>query len=80
MIHDTFGTTVATFSNDYDDIEAIHDTPLEKENMTLYEGSQSNLLSVVFLLLNLKVMNGLPNIIMSRYLRFVIYVIIVYKR
>ena len=43
LIHDTFGTGggVATDDDDEeDDIEAIHDIPLlEKENMTLYEGS-----------------------------------------
>lgn len=87
LIHDTFGSGSGAISNDYDDdndeddIEAIHDIPLlEKANMTLYEGSQSTLLFVVLLLVNLKVMNGLSNITMSRMLRFVIYIIIVYKR
>ena len=86
LINDTFGTSffvVANDDDDYDedDIEIIHDIPLlEKENMTLYEGSQSNLLSFVLLLVSLKVMNSLPNITMSCILRFVIYIIIVYKR
>ena len=44
FIHETFGTgaTNATNDDDYDedDIEVIHDIPLlEKERMTLYEGS-----------------------------------------
>ena len=82
LIHDTFGTG-ATDDDDYDEDEneAIHDIPLlEKENKALYEGSHSTLLSVIILLVNLKVMNGLSNITMSHMLRFVIYVIIVYKR
>ena len=87
LIHDTFGTGVvamaATNDDDYDedDIEAIHDVPLlEKENITLYKGSQSTLLAIVLLLVNSKVMNGLSNITMSCMLRFMIYIIIVYKR
>ena len=83
LIHDTFGTGVIDDHDSYDDndIESIHDIPLlEKENMTLHEGSQSNLLFVVLLLVSLKLMNGLSNITMSHMLRFVIYVIIVYKR
>ena len=83
LIHDTFGTGVVATTDDDDehDIDAIHDTPLlEKENMILYKGSQSILLSIVFLLVNLKVMNGLSNITRSRILRFVRYVIIIYKR
>lgn len=86
LIHDTFGTSVVVVvddNHDYDedDIEAIHDISLlEKENMTFYKGSQSTLLFVVLLLVNLKVMNSLNNIIMSHVLRFIIYISIVYKR
>jgi hypothetical protein len=90
LIHDTFGAGVVFFvvvvdddDDDYDenDIEVVHDIPLLlKENMTLYEGSQSTLLSIVLLLVNFKVMNGLSNITMSHMLRFVICVILVYKR
>ena len=86
LIIDTFGTGATSAANDdddydEDDIDTVHDIPLlEKVNMTLYEGSQSTLLSALLLLVNLKVMNGLSNIEMSCMLRFVIYVIIVYKR
>ena len=88
LIHDIFGIGVATTDNDdddddnydEDDIEFVHDIPLhEKANMTIYKGSQSNLLSIVLLLVNLKVMNGSSNIIMLCMLRFFIYIIIVYK-
>jgi hypothetical protein len=86
LIHDTFVIGVATIfvdddSYDEDDIEAIHDIPLlEKTNMVLYKGSQSTLLSIVLLLVNLKVMNGLFNIKIPCMIRFVIYFIIFYKR
>ena len=60
LIHDTYGTSAVAPTNDGDDdddvdhIEAIHDIPLlENENMTLYEESQSTLLFVVLLLVNL---------------------------
>ena len=87
LIHDTFGTSVVATNDDdvdddvEDDIEAINDIPLlEKVTIPLYEGSQSTLLSIVLVLVNLKVMNGLSNITMSCMLRFFIYAIIVYKR
>ena len=87
LIHDTFGTSATATDDDdvdddvEDDIEAIHDIPLlEKAATPLYEGYQSTLLFVVLLLVNLKVMNGLSNITMSRMLRIFIYIIIVYKR
>ena len=48
---------------DDDDIDADLDVPiLEKAHKTLYKGSKTNLLSIVLLLVNLKVMNGLSNI------------------
>ena len=87
LIHDTFGIGVAAADDDdldddvEDDIEAIHDIPLpERATKLLYKGSQSTLLSIVLLLVNLKVMNGLSNIKMSCMLRLVIYAIILYKR
>ena len=74
-------TTDVDDDYDEDGIKSIHGIPLlEKENPTLYEGSQSTLLFVVLLLVNLKVMNGLSNITMSCMLRFIIYIIIDYKR
>ena len=79
LIHDTFGTGT-TDDYDQDDVDVIHDIPLlDKAATTLYEGSQTTLISVVLLFLNLKVMNGLSTITMSHMLRYVIYVIIVIK-
>ena len=78
LIYDTFGSGVAVVDDDNvddddeeeDDIELIHDIPLlEKENTSLYKGSQSTLLFVLLFLVNLKVMNGLSNITMSHMLR-----------
>ena len=85
LTNETFGTNVgfATKDDDYDedDIEFIHDIPLlEKENMVLYKGSQSTLIFFVLLFVNLKVMNGISKITISHMLRFVIYIIIVYKK
>ena len=75
MIHDTFFPSVS----DHDDDDSL-DVPLvEKVYMPLFRDSQTTLLSVVLLLLNLKVMNGLSNITMSRMLSYVIYVFIVNK-
>ena len=45
--------------NENDDIDGVHDLPLlEKEYKPLYEGSNTTLLVVTLLILNLKVMNG----------------------
>ena len=50
LIHDTFSTSADDDDNE-DEIEVIHYIPLlEKENTSLYEGFQSTLLFVVFLL------------------------------
>ena len=46
-----------------DDFDDVHDIPLlEKAYEPLYEGSKTNLLSAILLIMNLKVMNGLSNI------------------
>ena len=85
LIHDTFGIGVVVDDDDddydEDDIEVVHDISLlEKENMNLYKGSQSTLLSIALLLVNLKFINGLSNITISSMLRFFIYIIIVFKK
>ena len=55
--------------NDFDD---VHDIPLlDKAYEPLYEGSKTNLLSAILLIMNLKVMNGLSNISITRMLRYV---------
>jgi hypothetical protein len=75
LIHDTFSPSVS----DHDDDDSLDVPLLEKAYEPLYKDSQTTLLSAVLLLLNLKVMNGLSNITMSRMLRYVIYVFIVNK-
>ena len=64
-----------TRESDNDDEDGLDITLLEKEHEPLYEGSQTTLLSAIVLLVNLKVMNGISNVAMSRMLRYVIFVI-----
>ena len=46
-----------------DDFDDVHDIPLiEKAYEPLYEGSNTNILSIILLIINLKVMNGLSDI------------------
>ena len=60
--------------DDDDDDDAELDVPLlEKTHQSLYEGSKATLLAVVLLLVNLKVMNGLSNVAMTRVLRYAIF-------
>ena len=68
LIHDTFSPIVSN----HDDDDSLDVPLLEKAYEPLYKDSQTTLLSVVLLLLNLKVMSGLSNITMSRMLRYVI--------
>ena len=62
LIHDSFNVTMDG-DNDHeniDDFDDVHDLPLlEKACEPLYEGSNTNLLSAILLIMNLKVMNGL---------------------
>ena len=76
LIHDSFNVRMDDDNgNDYeniDDFDDVHDIPLlEKEYKPLYEGSKTNLLSAIFLIMNLKVMNGVPNISITWMLRYV---------
>ena len=56
-----------------DDFDDVHDIPLlDKAYEPLYEGSKTNLLSAILLIMNLKVMNGISNIsiiLMPRYVK-----------
>jgi hypothetical protein len=45
----------------------------EKETQPLYEGSKISLLSAIFLLVNLNVMNDFSNTCVSQLLRYVIH-------
>ena len=57
-----------------DDFDDVHDLPLlEKTYKPLYEGSNTNLLFVIMLIMNLNVMNGLSNRSVTQMLRYVIY-------
>ena len=78
LIHDSFNVRMDDDDvdnendNDFDD---VHDIPLlDKAYEPLYEGSNTNLLSTILLIMNLKVMNGLSNIAITRMLRYLIIV------
>ena len=76
LIHDSFNVRMDddddNDNENIDDFDDVHDIPLlYKGNEPLYEGSKTNLLSFVLLLLNLKVMNGLSNISITWMLRYV---------
>ena len=63
LIHDSFNVRMD---------DDVHDIPLlDKAYEPLYEGSKTNLLPTVLLIMNLKVMNGLSNIAITRMLRYV---------
>ena len=74
LIHDSFNVIMDDDDDDdhenIDDFDDVHDIPLlEKAYKPLYEGSKTNLLSAILLIMNLKVMNGLSNISITRRLR-----------
>ena len=55
-----------------DDFDDAHDIPLlEKEYKPLYEGSNTNILSPILLIMNLKVINGVSKISVTWMLRYV---------
>ena len=79
LIHDSFNVRMddddVDNEND-DDFDDVHDIPLlDKAYEPLYEGSKTNILSVVSLIMNLKVMNGISNKSVTWMLRYVIYFI-----
>ena len=75
LIHDSFNVKMDDndVDNENDDeFDDVHDIPLlDKAYEPLYEGFKTNLLSVVLLIMNLKVMNGLSNIAITWMLRYV---------
>ena len=75
LIHDSFNIIMDDYDVDNkndDDFDDVHDIPLlDKAYEPLYEGSKTNLLSIVLLIMNLKVMNGLSNIAITQMLRYV---------
>ena len=79
LIHDSFNVRM-DYDDDgddhenIDDFDDVHDLPLlEKAYKPLYEGSNTNLLSAILLIMNLQVMNGLSNISITWMLRYVKY-------
>ena len=78
LIHDSFNVRMDDDDDDDDDNENddefddVHNIPLlDKAYEPIYEGSKTNLLSDVLLIMNFKVMNGLSNIAITRMLRYV---------
>ena len=66
LLQDTFSPL------DEDKLHDFHDVLLLKKSQEpLYEGSTTNILSVILLLVNLKVFNGLSNISFTQLLRYV---------
>ena len=64
LVHDTFNVIMDDHDHDHenDDFDDVHDLPLlEKAYGPLYEGSNTNILSSLLLIMNMKVMNGLSN-------------------
>ena len=73
LIHDSFNVRMDDDDNENnDDFDDVDDIPLlDKAYDPHYEGSKTNLLSVVLLIMNLKAVNGLSNISITQILRYV---------
>ena len=64
LMHDAFNVRMDDHHHHHenDDFDYVHDLPLlDKAYKPLYEGSNTNILFVILLIMNLKVMNGLSN-------------------
>ena len=78
LIHDSFNVIMDDYDDNghenIDDFDDVNDIPLlEKAYKPLYEGSNTNILFAILLIMNLKVMNGLSNTSVTQMLRYVIY-------
>ena len=76
LIHDSLNVRMDDDDDDdhenIDEFDDVHDIPLlEKAYEPLYEDSNTNLLSAILLIMNLKVMSGLSNISVTWMLRHV---------
>ena len=74
LIHDSFNVIMDDDDDNEndDDFDDVHDIPLlDKAHEPLYEGSKTNLLSAILLIMNLKFLNGISNISITRMLRYV---------
>ena len=72
LIHDTFASMDEDDGHDDNDHDIDVDPLIKKSQQPLYEGSTANLLSVILLLVNFKVLNGLSNTSFTQMLRYVI--------
>ena len=68
LIQDTFSLMNEDNQDDSHDVDPL----LKKSRQPLYEGSTTNLLSAILLLVNLKVLNGLSNTCLTQILRYLI--------
>jgi hypothetical protein len=68
LIQDTFSPMDEDNHNDSHDVYPL----LEKSCQPLYEGSTTNILSAILLLVTLKVLNGLSNTCLTQILRYLI--------
>ena len=76
LIHDSFNVRMDDDDDDdnenIDDFDDVHNIPLLcKAYEPLCEGSKTNLLSDILLIMSLKVMNGISNISITHMLRYV---------
>ena len=74
LIHDSFNVRMDDDDDNEnsDEFDNENDIPLlNKAYEPLYKGSKTNIPSVVLLIMNLKVMNGLSNISITWMLRYV---------
>jgi hypothetical protein len=68
LIQDTFAPMDEDNQDDSHDVDPL----LEKSRQPIYEGSTTNILSAILLLVNLKVLNGLSNTCLTQILRYLI--------
>ena len=69
LIQDTFAPMDEDNQDDSHDVDPL----LKKARQPLYEGSKTNILYAILLLVNLKVLNGLSNTYLTHILRYVIW-------
>ena len=67
LIQDTFSPMDEDNQDDSHDVDPLLENPCQP----LYEGSKTNLLSAIMMLVKLKVLNGLSNTCLTQILRYV---------
>jgi hypothetical protein len=71
-IHRLIQDTFSLMDEDNQDDSHVVDPLVEKSHQPLYEGSTTNLLFAILLLVNLKVLSGLSNTCLTQILRYLI--------